>query len=159
MREYFRGWKRKTGCLTLALACVFMAGWVRSHSVHDALVIPTGKHSSIQIISACRCFVLLAAGITGSTPNTFEYTWQSKPCQHNRTMLRIETCLRTPAQSLSRRIETGIEINGILPSAGDFRLDDVSASYYGISYWYLILPMTLVSAYLLLSKPRPKKPG
>ena len=30
MMEFFRGWRRKVGVVTLAMACVFMVGWVRS---------------------------------------------------------------------------------------------------------------------------------
>src|SRR4051812_44068427 len=30
MRELFKGWRRKFGVVTLVVACVFTAGWVRS---------------------------------------------------------------------------------------------------------------------------------
>lgn len=41
MREFFRGWERKLGALTLMLACVFTAGWVRSLAMTDFLVVST----------------------------------------------------------------------------------------------------------------------
>ncbi|HEY4261295.1 MAG TPA: hypothetical protein VGM98_14105 [Schlesneria sp.] len=28
MREFFRGWRRRTGCVVLLLACVAMVGWM-----------------------------------------------------------------------------------------------------------------------------------
>ena len=37
MGEFFKPWRRKLGIVTLVLACVFMGGWVRSYSAHDAL--------------------------------------------------------------------------------------------------------------------------
>ena len=39
MREFFSGWKRKTGCLTLLMACVLAAGWVRSLTTEDSTLI------------------------------------------------------------------------------------------------------------------------
>lgn len=35
MKEFFKGWRRKVGCVTLAAACLFVAGWVRSTVVDD----------------------------------------------------------------------------------------------------------------------------
>lgn len=31
MREFFRGWRRKVGCVALVLACGFATGWMRSY--------------------------------------------------------------------------------------------------------------------------------
>ncbi len=30
MREFFRGWRRKVGCVTLVMACGLMGLWIRS---------------------------------------------------------------------------------------------------------------------------------
>jgi hypothetical protein len=35
MLGFFCGWKRKTGCVTLAVACVFAGLWVRSLSLDE----------------------------------------------------------------------------------------------------------------------------
>ena len=35
MVAYFKGWRRKVGCVTLVLACVIVAGWVRSYKATD----------------------------------------------------------------------------------------------------------------------------
>lgn len=40
MFKYFSGWKRKTGLVTLALSCLFAAGWARSVSTYDAFALP-----------------------------------------------------------------------------------------------------------------------
>ena len=37
MDEFFRGWRRKIGVLTLVMACVFMVGWVRSEAMFDMI--------------------------------------------------------------------------------------------------------------------------
>jgi len=47
MGEFFYGWKRMVGVLTLVMACVFAAGWVRSlMSIQDLLTIPNSKFRS-----------------------------------------------------------------------------------------------------------------
>jgi hypothetical protein len=38
MREFFRGWRRKVGCVTLMMACVAMPGWTRDRVVHHDVV-------------------------------------------------------------------------------------------------------------------------
>jgi hypothetical protein len=35
MREFFRGWRRKLGCVTLGFACLLVFGWIRSGIVED----------------------------------------------------------------------------------------------------------------------------
>src|SRR6266700_4979357 len=37
MGDYFKPWRRKLGVVTLLLACVFVAGWVRSLSTFDSI--------------------------------------------------------------------------------------------------------------------------
>jgi hypothetical protein len=57
MREFFKGWRRKVGCVTLAMACVFMAGWVRSCIWGDTLMIPIGETWYEWLASGDECVV------------------------------------------------------------------------------------------------------
>src|SRR5262249_54008008 len=61
MREFFRGWRRKAGCVVLAWACAFMGWWVRSVTVTDEFI-PPGK-----LIPLCRSKIIIA-----STPRGLE---------------------------------------------------------------------------------------
>lgn len=38
MREFFQGWCRKMGLVTLMMACVLMVAWARSFAVRDQIV-------------------------------------------------------------------------------------------------------------------------
>jgi len=51
MREFFRGWKRKLGVLTLLMALVAMAGWVRSLNIGDQFRIPSDNATHRFIVS------------------------------------------------------------------------------------------------------------
>ena len=51
MREFFRGWRRKVGCITLVMACAFVGGGIRSGVVFDriAFAIGTRQHEITSI--------------------------------------------------------------------------------------------------------------
>jgi len=37
MSSFFHGWRRKTGCIALVMATVFVLGWIRSYDYGDFL--------------------------------------------------------------------------------------------------------------------------
>src|SRR4051794_19488286 len=55
MRDFFKGWRRKLGCVTLVMACVFMAGWVRSIGISDWITLNAGNF---------QCDVRIESGVT-----------------------------------------------------------------------------------------------
>ena len=48
MGDYFKPLRRKLGLVTLVMACVFMAAWVRSYSFTEQ-IIPPGQTSTFQV--------------------------------------------------------------------------------------------------------------
>ena len=52
MREFFRGWRRKLGVVTLVIACGFAIGWARSLHVIDVIIFPTGSQTAIAVSTA-----------------------------------------------------------------------------------------------------------
>jgi len=52
MREFFRGWRRKVGVMTLLMACVFMGGWLRSLITTDSVDLPINGKLGTDTISA-----------------------------------------------------------------------------------------------------------
>ena len=51
MDDVFHGWRRKTGCVTLVAALIFLSGWVRSLSRFDVINCPLGNDFAIAIAS------------------------------------------------------------------------------------------------------------
>ena len=47
MGEFFKGWRRKVGVLTLVMACMFMAVWIRSSLVIDKIANDFGGHEKL----------------------------------------------------------------------------------------------------------------
>ena len=46
MGDVFDGWRRKTGLVTLAVACVLMTGWMRSYHQEDQFRLFRGRVAS-----------------------------------------------------------------------------------------------------------------
>ena len=94
MGEFFNGWRRKTGCVTLVMACLLTDGWILSASRTDIA---------------------------------------------NFRLLGKQHIVSSEEQS----IQWGAEVPHTI-------LWDV----WYVPYWSVVLPLTLLAAWLLLSKPR-----
>src|SRR5664279_4247082 len=100
MREFFKGWKRKVGIVTLLLALMFMGAWGRSHISKDQISLWNDGHIRNSIF-------------LNDTGVGFQQM------QHN-----------SPFGCFTIK-------NGVV-----------------VPYWPVITSLTLLSTYLLLSKPR-----
>ena len=134
MGEFFRGWRRKVGVLTLGFAVLAMLAWVRSLTIRDEIEI--AFESRVQSIA--------------SQAGTID--WQVKQWQNN--FLPNETFQwntsptdpRIPRALWLRTIQSDMIFNG----------KKLAWSGHGtrIPYWMCVVPLTAISAFLLLSKPR-----
>jgi hypothetical protein len=133
MRDFFKGWKRKTGTATLLLALVFAGTWVRSHSAEDEIRIRFG-FSSHYLTSEGR-----GLGWRGILHEDWipihksEFRWNSRAIPPP-----------PPPGTLSLIIGGGQRIEG-----------DRHFDLGFIPHWLIVVPLTLLSACLLLGKPRP----
>jgi hypothetical protein len=51
MHEFFRGWRRKTGCVILVVACFLMIGWIRSLVWRDSTIIRTDSDTAYHLFT------------------------------------------------------------------------------------------------------------
>ena len=131
MREFFKGWRRKTGCVTLLLAMVLTTFWVRS----------LGRPLLAQI--GYGRFHLLH-----STEGRID--WMSWIQPGSEPQVAMVVLSSVPAEDLAKILEL---------IGADLRNSNVELREASIPYWSLAIPLTLLSAWLLLSKPRqPPKP-
>jgi hypothetical protein len=103
---YFKPLRRKVGVVTLVMACVFAAGWVRSYS--EELV------------------------------NGIEF-----PFYDNRYNLVV--------------IPEGIVLGTLVLQGEENQPELVFDDFFEIPHWLIVVPLTLLSAWLLLSKVRQKQ--
>ena len=117
MGDYFKPLRRKIGVLKLVMACVAMAGWVRSNSTRDQIIVQDAGFGIWSVLG----------GIQWNWKYTYEVPgdaveWSSVPI----------------AQA---------QMKYLTPEYG----------WPTVWYWQIVIPLTLLSAYLLLSKPRASK--
>ncbi|WP_157605455.1 hypothetical protein [Schlesneria paludicola] len=136
MRDFFRGWKRKIGVVTLLMACILSSFWIRSQAVEDALISPI---TNVRIESTTG---RLRIGIFHSVPGS----WFSWPDWRSRS---VAAPLNYPWSNWQLGLVHGTNIR----SKSDPRDLLIIAPY-----WLLVVPLTALSAYLLISKPRVRTP-
>ena len=153
MSEFFRGWRRKVGVVTLMMACVLTGMWVRSMSVIDNCELPVGKHSVIIVFS----YIHFCAVLAEHDPdfNSSSAQWLSKPTPQLTPVELAGASYENLKMPLKYRNHPPIVPKGrnqpiLVPNISqDYRLIGMP-----FSYWFA-LPLTLLSAWLLIIKPRP----
>lgn len=144
MRQFFQGWKRKVGVVTLVIACMFVAAWVRSsHKVELVLFNKAWPHYAL--LSGCGQFRILKIGHHTIEPKGANPGIKVVFRFHKWTPVFFEG---------SPRIERfdGDAVEAFDESTGTAR------QLRFITYWSIVIPLTLISACLLLSKPRLNEP-
>jgi len=132
MREFFRPFRRKLGALVLVGACGLMTGWVRSEFICDGIVF-----SGPSFMAIGHGSIVLVNGEGGSTD-----AWRF-PVWEKGNINLFESDLRTVLWQW-RLMGFG---KGQLP-------EGPKLSIWTVPYWSLVLPLTLLSAWLLLGTPR-----
>ncbi len=161
MSNVFHGWRRKFGLVTLVMALVFMGGWIRSRVVGEELTVRTVKRAhflaSYDGWLRWECYTLVP-GIESSDfaaiarcrtqwlvddPKTYQYggLWRD----------RMDWWIdRYGFQLGNTNIDTVISANNQPILIPVFALI--------IPYVYVTILLTLLSVYLLLTKPRTSAP-
>lgn len=144
MWEFVHGWRRKAGCVSLVMACLTCAAWVRSISVIDNFYIPQ-RDSFYSLESVAGTF-----RVSRFTPRMLEIPFQWNSNENIRTA-RIE-----PWWEAS--VEWSWDFGDFHAGVATIQVnrDEMRYRLWMIPYWSVILPLTVLSVYLILWKPRPK---
>ncbi len=137
MVEFFSGWRRKAGVVTLLMACIFMAGWLRSNVLQDNFAFYSGIHSDDALLSADNSLGWYRHSSPDSIVSPFMPYWRTWP------FTEIDNVFHDPALSRSWRF-CGF-------ASAEFERQGIKV--WIIPYWSIVIPLTLLAAYLLLSKP------
>jgi len=143
MGEFFRGWRRRIGVMTLVVTCIITGCWVRSRNRVD-LIFLHGIWSNHVFVSGCDKFGLIEGGV-------FKVT-------QNMTRNGVETVLSPDSRfvgSISPVRHHGWQASSLRICSSSTN-DNVHTAL--TPYWSIVFPLTLISAYLLLSKPRISTP-
>jgi hypothetical protein len=143
MGDFFHGWRQRIGCVTLVMALAVTGDWIRSLTVQESLVWSVDKRQ-VQFVCLHDSFLIA----------TLDDSQLSKE-----TSLFPKWITREPFPIDEFEIEEGSiwksEWCGFRYGCENGSGQTIRA--WTVPYWSLVMMLTLLSAYLLLSKSRPKK--
>lgn len=154
MTGFLRGWRRKTGVMTLVLACVLTVGWLRSPYYTDCLERIQDRSRYAVCSTHSRLFFMRQDWPEGSaTPwgATRSRVWsvaESRKVDQNGVEKPYD-----PA-------DMGCQLNwrwtwfGFYGSSGITTSQGMKFEYRMIPWWSVVVPLTLFTGFLLLGKPR-----
>ena len=155
MHTFFHSWRRKVGCVTLVMALGFVGFWFRSHFVQDAILYrsqfmtPTGR-KTVGSFEASR---------NGLTWNHYEGLNLVPALSHiQRKPIPDEL---GPSRAILNSDE--IMLKGYSQwyvfSFGELQNKiEIKMLFWLLSFWSIIIPLTVLSAYLLLVSSRKRPP-
>jgi hypothetical protein len=145
MRGAFHGWKRKTGLVTLTLSLLLLLLLMRSRTTADL----------IELQSPNVCCIFVSGG------DRFVFVVVDRFVQMVGTDFESRTVsIRTAPLSMLRGVRTSVRwqsFPGSHVNSSDLLRGDARDTMH--SYWWVISPMTLLSACLILWKPRKRASG
>jgi hypothetical protein len=146
MGNFFHGWRRKVGLLTLVMACLFMAGWVRSSIFHDSAGFEEAGRLDALGSYQGRIYMMqiIANGKDRNKPSQSKFVWSSVTLSDPRNRMLHLPKIKWHFYGTRMREMT------------DDRLRIVVSE---VSYWLVAIPLTLISLLLFLSKPRKATPN
>ena len=145
MGDYFKPWRRKIGIVTLVMALVFMAGWVRSLTICDLFSCPLGKF--IQVYLASENQTLLWSYqkcIVPPFPTYGAHPLQTVKTDKYYVLYAVNWKWRWFRFGFGERICN--EASLVIPPH--------SHPVVAVPYFSIVLLLTLLSAFLILWKPR-----
>lgn len=148
--EIIKGWRRKTGLFLLVLAMPLAMGWVRSFNIHDGVCLSLGiRCDQIESLNGSLSWMRT----NRPTSNASFFPFSNGITDRDRVDLWSE--IDSEIDFDRRGKWMGFEFGATTYH------EPWSPSYFEfwiIPYWSLVLPPTLLAAYLLFAKAWPAKP-
>jgi len=146
MREFFKGWRRKAGCILLVLACVLSGGWIRSLSSRSEVVIVLKNHH-------VHHFETSVDGLVWRSCKP-DLSWKDENSDH---LPSIDLWDNRDAESRDYFQWTDGQWPYWHQHWCGFHLGQIDALHWGgtitvfiVPYWSVAIPITFLSAYLIL---------
>lgn len=150
MREFFRGWRRKLGCVLLTISLASMGGWIRSLSLQDQIIV--ARHDSVQFFTSMNGALVWSR----SSPYYLSASirWSSK--EFNKAML--DSWYGAEVRWKWQRFGFDFGAGSYTDKSSVGGVFTRRVELWQVPYWAVTVPLTLISSYLILGKPRKKIP-
>jgi len=149
---YFKPWRRKIGVVTLVMAVVLAIGWIRSISLADyggcgGEVVPGEFHDIIVTGSVRQTLFFHIIDRRKFPPlSEMKFYWTSEKISDTSPHVGNMSDFANPGQKVWGLF--GFAFGSPLGS------DELHFSEVELPYWMVTILLSLLSAFLLLSKPR-----
>jgi hypothetical protein len=146
MGEFFRGWRRNLGVVTLMMTLILMGGWVRSHIYIECVILRFGDAIIFNF---------------DSDPHGIGVVWRSLKKDNTWPISAVWTQQLTKD---SPNYDSPLAKNspshkwhfcGVHLGRGKIYFWQNDFAVCRCSYWHVIVPLTLLSAILILTRPCP----
>ena len=145
--EFFRGWKRRVGVLTLVIACVLAMAWLTCLTNPNLInrqfdrMIPYSGGGVTLFTDGNRISL-----VKGEVVTTIDEVETIDNSSHPTTL---------PESNQDASQDDGRSTDGVSQMTVPVRLVTLNlTSMVDIPFWSIVAPLILVSAFLLLTKPR-----
>lgn len=159
MPTYFKPLRRKIGVITLVLACVLTAGWIRSNGKVESLRFNIARFQPIVISGDQHLWFTFQRRRIVLSFATLMFPNQSVRLDNNfiTSVDNIADCKRM-IELTPIGMGTFFDEPLILSDSRMFIDKSIAKNRLtGIPYWSIVIPLTLFSAWLLFSRPRAKR--
>ena len=145
MGHYFKPRRRKIGVVTLLTASVLMAGWFRSLTTFTQVIFPLAVHHYISLVLYDQSFRIVWECDTVESSSWSDASLFSTPLAD---IAPDQTGWTDPENfCLNMPFRLRRKADWVLPRTYSVRT-------MSLPCWSLVVPLTLLSAALLLGKPR-----
>jgi hypothetical protein len=135
MNDVFHGWRRKVGAVTMVMACLVMGMWFRSWHTFDVITLHGRRGFCTVINSECGKIWLVRRT---DTPGQHFYI------SDRAVVDRLEVLTFQYRWTMA----------GISYAHADPRVELQHLVFVSFPHTWIAIPLTLLSAYLILWKPR-----
>lgn len=142
MGDFFHGWRRKAGCVTLVMACALTSEWTRSPTTDNE--IPLSR--TVGFVSSHGSLTVVVMDRGGHRAEWY-------PAQSDRIIYHTGRSWSKKWRRTVAVVNLGTDEYGNAE-----RVEDI-ARWCRVPYWSIVVPLTLLSAYLILWKPRKRGSG
>jgi hypothetical protein len=146
MGTFFHGWRRKVSCVALLTACMLACAWVRSQDLKDVVSVCRDNETLHWLVSSNGELRWITIHGLGGDPYWSAHNhWRTYP--NNSSVAVVNPSTLTPYWNYA----------SIGFSLGQGWVEDPISDSRGwviVPYWSITLTLTLLSAYLILWKPR-----
>lgn len=155
MNDFFYGWRRKVGCASLVMALAFMALWIRCPLNIDATEIEIG--ASIVTLASNQNGVWF---VKSDLPDGLYYPSRLRGVSHDFTLpgkrmpFSDDVFRHLGKWDWQRQQRSDWQGFHIARFTKESPISGMHLTFLVIPHWIVTVPMTALSAYLLLWNPR-----